>query len=353
MIAERYIPRPAGEQMEDESIEAFVVRRFGKQAYRRIAEPVLGGLYTGDTQTMSLELAMPRFRDLERRFGSVTRGLAASTKGCPVGGSAVEGFFTLRGGLESLVERLAARLPAGTVRLGQGVRRVAFDPGHGLWAVETEDETLPALAVILACPSHRAAAVVRELDPELAAWFDEFEYASCATVNLIYRRADVGAGLDRFGFFVPRGEKLPILGASVVSAKFPGRVHEDHVLVRTFMGGALAPQLLARDDAELIALSDGALRKLLSITDAPVETRVHRLPRSMPQFQVGAAARLGVIHDRIAAHRGLYLCGTAGGVIGLPDCIRSGETVAQTALEAVGPHALAETERNLPAAHLR
>jgi oxygen-dependent protoporphyrinogen oxidase len=333
MACEPWIARRAA-ACDDESLASFVRRRFGREVLERVAEPVMAGLFTADAERLSLRMTMPRFLDLERTHGSVTRGLRQQTRAPasarPFGhGTGRGGFVSVAGGLSRIVDALVARLPAGCVRTDARVTSVAASQAEGGWSVHlASGEVLGAGAVLFACPAEEVAETVGAHDRRLAGLLLGLRNASCATVNVAYRRDDVGASLEGFGFFVPKTENLPILACSYVSEKFEGRAPEGAVVFRAFLGGATRPDALNADDAALIRQTHDALRRILAIRGEPLLAQAHRSPRSMPQFDVGAQASIAAIEERAGAHPGLFLAGSVSGAFGLPDCIRSGEEAA-------------------------
>ena len=337
MACEPFIARrPA--TCDDESLASFVSRRFGREVLERVAEPVMAGLFTADADRLSLRMTMPRFLDLEAADGSVTRGLRRAARAHasprPFGhGTGRGGFVAVEGGLSRIVEALLARLPQGCVRTGARVAGAEALPATGDWAVRlASGETLRAGAVLFACPAEEAARALRVQDGQLADELTRLRYASCATVNIAYRRVDVRARLLGFGFFVPRTEDLPILACSYVSEKFARRAPAGTAVFRAFLGGSTRPLALDVDDAGLIRQTHETLRRILSIHGEPMLAKVYRSPRAMPQFDVGARTSIETIQARAGAHPGLFLAGSVAGAFGLPDCIRSGEETADRAV---------------------
>lgn len=333
MACEPFVARrPAS--CDDESLTSFVSRRFGREVLDRVAEPVMAGLFTADADRLSLRMTMPRFLDLELTDGSVTRGMRAASRASagkrPFGhGTGRGGFVAVSGGLSRIVDALLARLPPACVRTGARVTGVNAAQGRGGFSVHLAGgETLEARAVVLACPAEEAAEALEAHDLQLAGLLHRLRYASCATVNIAYRREDVGDRLDGFGFFVPKTEGLPILACSYVSEKFEGRAPEGTAVFRAFLGGATRPAALDADDGGLIRQTHETLRSVLAIRGEPLLAKAHRSPRAMPQFDVGAAISIAAIQDRAGAHPGLFLAGSVAGAFGLPDCIRSGEAAA-------------------------
>jgi oxygen-dependent protoporphyrinogen oxidase len=315
----------------DESLGSFVRRRLGREALERVAQPLVGGIYTADPDRLSLAATMPRFLALERAHRSLVLGLRRSARAAETTGASGARwslFVTLADGMEELVGALAAHLPAGTVRLRSPAAAVA--PAVDGWRVELLDGArLAADGVVLAGPAPRMAALVRGADPALATLLDGVEYASSATVALAYPRAAVRHPLDGFGFVVPRVEGRAVLACTFSSVKYPGRAPDGMVLLRVFVGGALQEGLLEREDAALARLAHEDVAPLLGVTRAPVLSRVWRHPRAMPQYEVGHLDRVAAMEARLEALPGLALAGAAYRGVGIADCVRSGEAAAE------------------------
>ena len=332
---------PRGIATPDESLASFVTRRLGREALERVAQPLVGGIYTADPQRLSLAATMPRFLEMERAQRSIIlamwrqRRRAAQADGS---GARWSLFLSFDGGLQCLIDRLAAALPEGVVQLGHPVRslhlaQAAADStasGAARWHSDAGDSYD---AVIIATPAHAAAALLRDVDAPLAAELGAIDYASSAIVTLAYRREDIPYPLDGFGFVVPHSEGRALLAGTFSSLKYPGRAPRDHVLVRSFLGGALRPELPALDDATLVSHVRRELAELLGIQIAPTLARVARWPASMPQYDVGHLDRVTRIRAHATTLPGLYLAGNAYGGVGIPDCIRSGEVAAQHLFE--------------------
>jgi len=329
------LPRGGG---DDESLGAFVRRRLGREALERVAQPLVAGIYTADPDSLSLAATMPRFIDLERRSRSVALGLWRAARAVPQAAEGTSGarwslFVTVRDGMEELVRALADRLPADSVRLKErlsGIERA----GNG-WRLGIDGgSSLVADSIIVATEAHQASRLLRYVDPALDHLLADIPYASSATVNLGYARADVPHPLDGFGFVVPKIEGRRLLACTFSSVKYPGRAPEGFVLLRAFLGGALDQGVLAGDDEALVRTAREELALALGVTAAPVLTRLWRHPASMPQYLVGHLDRIDAIDRALAAHRGLTLAGAAYRGVGIADSIRSGEAAAERLLAA-------------------
>ncbi len=331
MLLDLVLPRRSDDA--DESVAAFVRRRLGREAFERVAEPLLGGIYTGDAERLSLRATMPRFVEVERRHRSLILGLRATARTHDAG-ARYSLFMTHVEGMGGLVADLARRLSEGVVRLGAGVEALARD--GDTWRLAAGGVGFTADAVVVALPAYAAARLLEGLDSTLAGALAAIEYASSATVTLGFRSTDLPRGLQGFGFVVPAVERRSIIACSYPSRKFAGRAPDGHDLVRAFVGGALRSDLLDLDDERLTALVEAELAHLLGVTARPRLVRVHRHARAMPQYHVGHEERVAAIEARAAAIAGLALAGAAYRGVGVPDCVRSGETAADAVLARLG-----------------
>lgn len=320
-LAEPWV-RPRVSRSADESVASFVRRRFGEELYRRISEPVVGGLFMADTESLSLAATFPRFAGgAPPPRPAASGGPGAGAKKSPPPAA------TLDGGLGQIVPALVERLPAGSLRLGQRVRQLSRD-GRGFALKLAEGPPLTADAVLLALPAPAAAALLADLDPTLAADLGQIPYASAVTAHLAWRRQAVTRDPGCHGFFVPRTAGSAVVAASFVSIKYPERTPADQMVVRVFLGGALHPETLGRPDADLIELSASLLAPLLGLQEAPLWSRVWRHPSAMPQRRVGHPALVARLRERLREHPGLDFAGGPLGAYGLPDSIAEGEGAA-------------------------
>ena len=317
----------------DESLGAFVRRRLGREALERVAQPLIGGIYTADPDSLSLAATMPRFLEMEREHRSVILAMRRGARRAPASVAATSGarwslFVTFKDGMEELVQALAGRLPPGAVRLKERV--TALERQGAGWRVVTEGgTTVDAEGVIVATEAYQAARLLRHADPALGHLLEDIPYASSATVTLAYRRDAIRHPLDGFGFVVPQVERRPVIAGTFSSVKYPGRAPDGHVLLRVFVGGALDEQAVAADDAALIAAARGELAVLLGAEGEPLFTRVTRYVKAMPQYQVGHLTRVEAIESAARRLPGLGLAGGAYRGVGIADCVHSGEEAAE------------------------
>jgi oxygen-dependent protoporphyrinogen oxidase len=334
MGAELFVPPRRAE--DDESIGAFMTRRFGREAATYLAEPLLAGIHAGDVDRLSMKALFPRLVEAERTHGSLIRAFRPKpnqeprTKTPEPRTQNPDGAFkSLPGGLSELVRALVRALGEQHVWTDTAVNGVT---GPGPFVLRTSREAVEARAVVLAVPAYVTSALTRDRDHELASLCADIPYASAATVALAFRREAIAHPLNGSGFVVPRVENIGILASSWLSSKWPHRApDDDHVLLRTFVGGARDPKALERSDDDLVSLSLTALRPLIGVRGAPLFSRVYRWDRANAQHEVGHLERMTAIDRALARHPGLFVTGSGFRGVGIPDCVADARATAKAA----------------------
>ena len=332
MAAEIFLPRSKNHQ--DESLGAFVRRRFGVEALERVAQALVGGIYASDPDQLSLTATMPRFKEMERSKGSIIRAMRSEQKrrarGESGSGARWSLFVTLAGGMQELVDALRERMPKNAIRLNASVTELTRDEEKKSWFIDVgHHEAISADAVIIAAPAFAAARILAPVANAAAAELLKIPYASTATVSLAYRRQDFPRPPDSFGFVVPVVEQRKIMACTFSSLKYPGRAPEGHILLRAFVGGALQTELFADDHATMTKNVRAELASLLGVVAEPVFTRVWRHPKSMPQYHIGHGDRVERIETTLRQFPSLALAGSAYHGVGISDCVRTGEEAAE------------------------
>jgi len=326
MAAEAILPRGGGD--EDESIGSFVRRRFGEEAAEFLADPLLAGIHAGDADRLSMQALFPRLVDAERRTGSVIRAFRSlQTRPSPQGA-----FLSFPGGTGTLVDALVQALGPDVVTCSS---RVTELHRAGTYLVQSSEKRYRSSAVILAVPAYIAGSLLGGFDTRLAGLCSAVPYASTATVALGYHAGQVGRPMHGTGFVVPKRERTPLLAATWVSSKWPGRAPEGHVLLRGFLGGGRDPHRTEAGDEELMTTVKDALADLMDISGEPVIARLFRFTRQSPQYEVGHRQRVATIERHLSALPGLFLTGSGFRAIGIPDCIADGRETGGRAADFV------------------
>ena len=320
LALEPLIPRRTDH--DEESIGSFFARRFGQATVDLLAQPLLGGIYSGDVNALSLQELMPRLAQAENK-GSVLRWVQRVASSGDSGGA----FRSLSGGMGELVDAMRERLAADSVELNATVD--AIEPG---WKLRTGARQIACSAVIVATPAHVAARLLAHVDPGSAELCARTAYVSTASVVLGFPRHAVKHPLKGTGFVVARASHAGRMNACTwVSSKFSGRAPDDAVLIRAFFGGALDPQAMALSDDELIALAIGELTPVLSITESPELARAYRWRNNSAQYDVFHSRRMEQLRQRLDRLPGLFVTGSGFKAVGVPDCVADGRATAAAA----------------------
>jgi oxygen-dependent protoporphyrinogen oxidase len=312
----------------DESVAAFVERHYGPEMVDRLADPLLSGVYGGEAWQLSVRAVLPRFAEMEAKYGSLGRAMLAARKKAPQGpkGSARPLFSSLKDGMQQMVDALLAQLPSESLHANVAVQ--AVQPRDGGWTVSAGLDSDQFDAVIVALPTRLAARLLQFASQELAAELGAIAYSSSVTLTLGYDRAVRESLPPGFGFLVPRSEGMRMLAATFVHNKFPHRAPADRALIRCFLGGARDEGVLDISGEEIVNIARAELRKILGLAAEPLFARVYKWKAAMAQYGVGHLDRLQRIEALRQELTGLALAGNGYSGIGVPDCVRSGTEAA-------------------------
>jgi oxygen-dependent protoporphyrinogen oxidase len=340
MAMEMVLPCQTTSGTTDESLASFVRRRFGNEALERMAQPMVGGIYTADPERLSLRATFPRFLNWEQNDGSVIQALRRNDRArrqqsadtdeqfdSDTSGARYSLFLSFDRGIQVLTDELSKRLAGAKVQLNSRARQIQIVEKK--WTVITEQNSIEADAICLTTPAYISAELLQQSHSELALALSQIEYETSGTINLGYRLADVGHGLDGFGFVVPAIEGRSLIACTFSSVKFAQRAPADHVLLRAFFGGAMHREILKLDQEEILRRVIADLSDLLNIKSAPLFKTITRWERSMPQYHVGHLQRVEKINNYAKELPGLELAGGAYLGVGIPDCVKSGESAAE------------------------
>jgi protoporphyrinogen/coproporphyrinogen III oxidase len=342
-------PRPI---YDDETVAELVERHFGAEVVDRIADPLLAGVYGGDAAKLSARAVLPRFVEMEEKYGSLSRAmLAAHKKMAHSAGKQPSRplFSSLKDGMQQMVDAIVDRLDAESIRLRNHVRRVY--PEDGGWRVSIEnngDESFDA--VVLATPANVAGTLLDGVDRGLARNLLHISYSSSVTVTLGYYLDQIKGLPPGFGFLVPRSEGARMLACTFVHNKFPHRAPEGKGILRCFLGGARDEAVLALTDDEILDEVHRELVDIVRLDARPIFARVYRWRGAMAQYEPGHIARVERIEKRVSEIPGLALAGNAYHGIGVPDCIRSGMEAANRVAQLSVESAAAQSPQRTSAA---
>jgi oxygen-dependent protoporphyrinogen oxidase len=320
----------------DESVAAFVRRKFSPQLLDRLVCPFVSGVYAGDPERLSLRSAFPSVHEAEESAGSITRGMlrAAKTK---IGPRERPSLLAFRDGNETLIRALSNTLGP-SLHAGVSITGISVQNG-GSFNVQFEahgaSESASTKSLILAVPTNVTGKLLSHIDSSFESLLAPIEYAPVAVVSLGYRISDIAHSLDGFGFLVPRSSGLRVLGTVWNSSLFPGRAPEGHALLTSFVGGATDPSAASLPTEALTSLVASEISPVLSITGEPIFSNVAVWPRALPQYNLGHSNRLAAVAKLLRNHPGIWLAGNylRGPAIG--SCVEQALAVADEVREAL------------------
>ncbi len=335
-VLDLFIPDRAGE--DDESLGGFLERRLGKEVAKNVVEPLLSGIYAGDTQKLSLLATFPEFRTLERKYGSLIKGMRLSRKPKPdqTNNASIQNlsksmFLSYRNGLSTLIERLEEVLTAVDVRTATKVERI--DSNQNNHHVHLENgETLVADSVIMTTPAFVTKQLLHGFPSSQK--LENISYVSVANVVLAFNAEDVNVPIEGNGFVIPRNEHKNITACTLTSSKWLHTAPKGKVLIRCYVGHAGNESLVTMPDEQLVKECIGDLKEIMNLEAKPIFYEVTRLRKSMPQYLIGHKALLSEIRQALIDERpGIVLAGAAYEGVGIPDCVRQGKEAALQALD--------------------
>jgi oxygen-dependent protoporphyrinogen oxidase len=309
----------------DESLGALLRRRIGDEATDALVAPLLGGLFAGDVDRLSLRATFPELLAWERDHGSLIRGArAASAASRPsTGGPRPPMFVRLRGGLRRIPEALGDRIGGERVRTGTAATRIRR-AGDG-YVISTTADDVEADALVLTTPAFSTADLVAEIAPDATSPLRAIPYVNTAVVLLVYGEGTNGSLPDSSGFVVPRG-RLAMTACTLVSKKWPDPAFGSRAVARCFVGAAGVEDVVDEPDADIV---DGVARQLaalLPLPERPEAATVVRWPAAMPQYEVGHLDRVERIEHALPP--GVFVAGQAYRGAGIPDSVREGNDAA-------------------------
>ena len=322
-------------EVNDETLERFVVRRMGRECLDRLAEPLVGGVHASDPKQMSLAATFPRLLEMEQNYGSLLKAFLAvrrkveemRRKYPPKPGEKPRTFFTsFANGMQELTDHMADA--AGREKIRTGARVASLTSRDGAWSVSLSDGSeVDGDGVILATESWAAEPLVRPHDAAIADALASIPTSSSATVSIAFHEDEVGFDLNAFGVLCPLVEGRALMAATYSSTKWPGRAPKGKVLLRGFVGGPHNQEIVKRSDEELVQTVLGEFHGILGLNPfaRPLFSRVYRWYRGMPQYTLGHLNRVTLTEERSARIPGLALAGGSYRGVGVPNCIESGE----------------------------
>jgi oxygen-dependent protoporphyrinogen oxidase len=335
LVAEPFIGRGDGSR---ESVAEFVRRRLGAETLERLVAPFLTGVYAGDESQLGAAAVFGRLVELERDHGSIVRGFVkeAFRRGAVAPARGLPGSWSGVSGLGGLAARMASRLGEA---VATGVRVVSIARDGTAWRLETDRGSAPLFAtrVVVALPAPGAAALLRSIDDAAADLLAGILYAPIASVSLGVAHRDVSRAIEGFGFLVPRGAGLDLLGCLFMSQLFGARAPVGFELLTCFLGGVRWPAALDLPDDVLLSRLHADLERTLGLRAEPTLLALTRWPHAVAQPGRDHLARIAALRARLGAQPGLALAGSYLDGVSLADTMACGVRAARELTAALPP----------------
>jgi oxygen-dependent protoporphyrinogen oxidase len=307
----------------DFSVGDLVASHFGPEMLEYITEPLLSGVYGGDSASLSARSVLPRFVGFEEQYGSLITGVR-NNRPSTRGGSLFQSF---EGGMQTLTDALSKAVQEHTAVIYGDVTKVEkVETG---WRVRLGAESISTRQLVLATPAWASAKMLDQSAPSLAVELAAIPYSSAVLGMLVFDKAAITNTLNGFGFLVPPSERQTIAAATWVKTKFPSRVPDSLLALRAFIVGSQAEELISQPNEAVLAAIRQDFSRIMGIQAAPVFHTLYAWPKSIPQYVVGHQERLNRIHSALAGHLGLSLVGNYFDGVGIPDCIRGAKQAAK------------------------
>ncbi len=316
---------------KDETVAQMVERHFGSEVVDRLADPLLSGVYGGDAASLSVRAVLPKFVEMEEKYGSLCRAMLAGRKKLAAmqkdtGYKPKPLFSSLKGGMQQMIDAIVACLDPQCLRTSTTVSKLSQK--NGGWELITPRGAEFFDAVIFATPARIASTMLEGVDAQLSDDLGAVQYSSSITVTLGYLRDELKSCPPGFGFLVPRSEGTRMLATTFVHTKFPFRAPDNKALVRCFLGGAKDQDVLKLNDEEITALVRKELKQITGLAADPWFVKVYRWNRAMAQYTPGHLERIERIGATLQKMQNLSIAGNFYKGIGVPDCVRTGKEAA-------------------------
>ena len=307
---------------EGETVAEFVSRRISEEFLDKAIDPFVSGVYAGDPNDLSMRSAFPKLYEMERDFGSLIIG--AIRRKSEKADANFPRTFSFRGGLKTLIERLAQEI-GDDLRIGTSIDKIE-SADDGRFRVNKEEFD----AVVISTPAWAAADLVRSRDAKLADLLTSVSYPRVAVAVTGFKSENIGKTLDGFGFLIPSKENRPILGTLFHSAVFPERVPAGHQLLMTFLGGVRSgDQLDEMTEDDLKAIVTAQMGELLNVKGEPEFFYLKRWKRAIPQYRVGYEQVTAACAEFETSNPGLYFCSNFYRGISVGDCVNNAFRTAE------------------------
>ncbi len=324
----------------DESVASFVKRRFGKEVYERLAEPLLSGIHAGNPEHTSIRCAFPYLAEFEDNFRSILlsgKKHSNRTAGTVSNSHRRPPLMSLDGGMGDLPNALVKALGSVNILTHRGVNSVVPMGAHnGKHLINMfNGETMSADVVIMATPAYSSAKMISGSDERLAKILNSIQYRTVVTVSLAYKNSDIISYPKGSGVLVPKIEGMRLGAITWSSLKWSSRAPSRTLLARCYFNDAYYNDTVTMDDQAIIEMANDSLCTLIGIIGKPIMSRVHKWPMGMPQYTIGHSQRVDYIMSKLKGHKGIFVTGAWINGVGVPNCVSNASKAAADVVDYI------------------
>lgn len=312
---------------KDQSVGYFFRRRLGNEVVDYLIEPLLSGIYASNIDELSLQATFPNFLTLEQKYRSLIVGMRKMRATTPNSNGKKTGqFYTLKGGLESLVNAVTKELPDESILLNTSVSKLTKQSQGYCIDLENNDK-IYADKVIVTVPYEIAKGFLPEEQ-----WLNNMRpmsYTTVANVALIFSENQVIMEHEGTGFVVSRKDDYRITACTWTNKKWPHSTPDGKVLLRCYVGRPGMDDVSKYTDRELTQVVLNDLKRVMKVVGEPEDAIISRWKEAMPQYKIGHKEWVEEVMQKTSLHLpGMYFTGSSFDGVGIADCIRQGkETV--------------------------
>jgi oxygen-dependent protoporphyrinogen oxidase len=288
----------------EETLASAIERRLGKEVLQKMINPVVSGIYAGDTSKLEYKSALKKLYSFEKEFGSFTKGFFSSRKK-----GVKREVSTFSDGLVSLIQGIGNKLD--TVFFGDvvcGVSRL-----NEFHMVETELRNFECKKLIITAPAYVTSKWIE--DEELSQKIEAIHYPTLSSFQFVFNKLDVKSPLHSFGVLFPKEEGKSCLGVINYSSIFPSNSNSDHMIFTIFSN----KKDISQPDLKSEVLKE--LQALYQIKGLPVLEKIKVWDKAIPQFEVGYSDLMEELNQYCADRPGLEITGNWRTGVALGDCV--------------------------------
>lgn len=317
---------PPKVEENDLSIEKYAISRFGEDLARTMIEPMVLGIYGGDSRQLSMQSCFPKLCELEQQHGTLLKGFLFCKKEKKPQDIPEAPFYSFLEGMGTLPKALASKISA-EIYLKRSVERLTVSENKV--RAHFKEGVLEADYLFSTLPARALAPLVSCLDPAFESLLQKIPSASIDLVQFGFQKQLLKhAG---FGYLIPSSEKEKLLGAIFGSAIFPQqKYYSEETRLSFLLGGARHADLFTESCENSIEIALRCLKEHLDISCFPDQILHHRLTHAIPQYLVGHAGLVKMIEERShALSSKIILLGNSFYGVSVNDCIARAKKIAE------------------------